>query len=144
VRLGALNTEDDHVWTVDARDQTLVFPDGSAKAAQYAQAGGGGPPRIALRRGQRGFVDLFFPGWTDDPPWTSLRWRIRTGASVSAGATVFGRLLEPEADYAPYWPAEYLGGELVAGGSWCAPRWGAEGWLEPFSPYRRYRYAPAA
>jgi hypothetical protein len=142
VRLAAVNREDDQPWILDARDQVLDLSDERTVAPSYAvPSGGTGEPRITLRRGERGFLDLYFRDGGSDPVWTSLTWRIRRGPGlVMVGRTVFERLLAPEAAYAHYWPSQYSGGELLIGSPWCEPSWSSR-WLAPYAPYRRYRYA---
>jgi hypothetical protein len=141
VRLVAIDLADDGAWLVDARDQRLVLPDGTTVAPRYARASDGGPePRLTLRRGKSGFLDLFFAVPDGDPLWASFGWRVRLGPKQIVGTTVFERLPAPVADYSHYRPSQYMGGELVIGPFWSEPDWQGSSWLQPYRGYRDYRY----
>jgi hypothetical protein len=141
LRLAAVNEQDEQDWVLDARDQVLQLSNGERLTARFAEPSGGArPARITLRRGQRGYLDLFF-AVDDDPDWTSLAWVVRRGAGIIVSATVFERLPAQVAEYGHYRPAEYSGGMLVIGPVWCDPFWGDRAWLGWYAPYRRYRYA---
>jgi hypothetical protein len=142
MRLGAVNRQDDQDWILDARDQLLDLADGRTVEPRYALPGGGsGPPRLVLRKGERGFLDLFFALDGANPSWTSLTWKVRrrAGAEAIVATTVFERLPAYHLDYAHLRPSQYAGGVLWTGPFWCEPRWSGR-WLGPYAGYRRYRY----
>jgi hypothetical protein len=143
MRIAAFNRQDERAWELDAREQSLQLPDRTAAEPRFAEANGKpGPARLTLRRGERGYLDLFFAVEDDlHPSLTLLGWLVRRGQGAVAATTVFERLPMPAERYGHYRPAQYGGGELAIGYSWCSPIWG-DGWLRWYAPYGRYRYHP--
>lgn len=143
IRLAAHNREDEREWVLDGRDQHLELADGTAWTARFAEAHTrSGPARVTLRRGERGYLDLFFPAGEDgDPEWIMLTWLVRRGGGSVVGATVFAALSARAGDYGHYRPSQYSGGHLFLGPHWCALDWSWWTWHTPFAPYQRYRYS---
>ena len=143
MRLAAENRHDPRAWLLDARDQFLDLPDGTPLPPRFAEAStGGASAQLVLAPGKRGYLDLFYPvvgGF--DPRSTSLTWRVRRGEDSIVARTVFERMPDADLEYGHYRPAQYEGGHLVFGATWCSPWYGS--WsdsLRPYWPYRRYRY----
>jgi hypothetical protein len=142
VRLAAHNELDETPWTLDARAQALVLPGGRRVAARFAEAGPGvAPALVILRRGERGYLDLFFPMHEPrDPPWTALAWVVRRVGLVTVASTVFQRLSNGEAPYEYYGPSHHAGGAIIVGAAWCHPGHWHSGWLSHYAGYGGYRH----
>jgi hypothetical protein len=147
VRLAAANKADDRPWVLDARDQTFATTAlGAGVAPRYAQPeGGSGEPRLVLKKGERGALDLFFLAGHQDPESLALRWRVRRGGEAVAGTTVFEQLPAPAGELGPtayvhYWPSQFTGGWLLFGDLWCFPSWPPTGWLASYRDYGQYGY----
>jgi hypothetical protein len=143
VRLAAVNRNDSQDWIVDARDQVLDLADGLMQRPRFAESNlGVAPALVILRRGERGYLDLFFSVPDDEhPPWIALGWHVRRGRGAMVATTIFERLPTVVSTYSHYRPAQYWGGDVFIGPSWCAPAWSSLGWYRHYAPYRGYRYS---
>jgi hypothetical protein len=107
VRLDAENSGDATAWRIESHEQRLVLQGGAELPPSYATTSAGGPV-LSLNRGQRGYVDLYYPlppGW--DPPRLTLSWRVRRADQMVALATGLDRVSGRGGSYPAYGPHAY-------------------------------------
>jgi len=91
LRLLAENRGDDTPWLFNPNDQILVY-DGGLLSPSHAQTSAARPV-LALGKGSRGWIDLYYPLPPDaDPLRVTLWWRVRHGGAVVPQRTLFVRL----------------------------------------------------
>jgi hypothetical protein len=91
LRLLADNRGDDTPWLFNPNDQLLGYH-GGMLAPAYSRTSAGRPV-LALGRGSRGWIDLYYPLPGDaDPLRVTLWWRVRHGGAIVPERTDFVRL----------------------------------------------------
>jgi hypothetical protein len=129
LRLVAENDSDASAWVLDPNEQLLTF-NGQTLPPSYSRASGAGPV-LSLERGERGFLDVYFPLPELDPARVSLAWRLRRGGEVLAELTSFDRVSGRTDDYFDY----DTGASFGMGLGWFWPeycwRWHG-GYLAPY------------
>ena len=129
LRLSVRNGTDEQPWTLDTRD-ILLSTGGESLHPLFVNADAGALPLVAVQRGERRTVDVYFP-----VPATRDRfevaWRVTTGTGVVAERTPFRReslfnqhpvLINDVDGPLPFWdsyPDSFAPGQ---GGTW---------WLDP-------------
>jgi hypothetical protein len=126
LRLLIANNGDQTAWTLDTRQVFVDIPGEGGAGVLYANADGGSMPLVAVGRGERRTVDLYFPvpgpvAHAGRLPAFDLRWQVQTGARMVAERTPFLRM---EVDPPP--PAHVHA--ALAVGWW--PIW----WVHPHYP----------
>jgi hypothetical protein len=90
VRLSAVNERDSRLWILDPNDQVLVF-NGSTVPPSYSRTSGA-EPVLKLSRGERGYLDVYYPLPDVDPSRVTLAWRVHRGGEVLGELTSFDRV----------------------------------------------------
>jgi hypothetical protein len=140
-RLSAENDADAAPWTLDPNEQFLVFEGGTLPPA-YSQTSQASPV-LSLARGERGYLDVYYPMPDIDPARVSLSWRLRRGGEVTAELTSFDRVSGrvPDSYFADYDPSPGTSAYFGLGLGWFWPdycwRWHGA-YLAPYS-HRRDR-----
>jgi hypothetical protein len=103
IRLAAVNSSDDAVWRVDPNNQ-LLSAAGVMTPPSFAEASGGGPV-LSVKRGTRGYLDVYYPAPKDPTLPVALGWRLERGAEVLAESTVLQATVDQAGRYVYYRPA---------------------------------------
>jgi len=104
LRLAAVNATDTARWSFDPNEQRLLAS-GHAAPPSFAETSDGDPV-LALARGRRGYMDVYYPV----PPAergavVTLAWRLQRGSKTAAMTTSFARTGGPDTSYVYYQPA---------------------------------------
>ena len=91
LRLLAENKGDDSAWLFNPNDQMLGY-DGGLLSPSYSQTSASRPV-LAVVKGSRGWIDLYYPLPADaDPRKVTLWWRVRRAGAIVPQRTEFVRL----------------------------------------------------
>jgi hypothetical protein len=144
LRIAVANENDVGPWTVDAREQRVVYRGGATLSPAIVSTSAPGAPLLTVAPGQVATLDLHYqlPPGVDrarEVPRFELRWAVRTPARVVAERTPFERELLDRRD------AEY--DRAVVVGLAVSPLWWYDPNFYPYAPpyiyYPRYGYPHA-